>query len=332
MIAESMVALVLSHGGWWYAGDEQLVAARITAREVAEQQGSTELELTLRLGDATIERSIVRPVSLTDSMAWSVEAPNVEVTVALEVGWRLLDGQRGGVIDSGAETVRVVPRETAAKWLRRVADVVDVTVLDPSGELSDGLTAMNVTHRRVKGVDSLTVDDGLVIVAEGALTGASFEQRALLTAASRGLLVLCQRIEGPTMLFGLGLLKKTGRGELRWTASGKAWFGDLSDAGPPVWDLAGLGKPASPSCLAGDFQGSTVLMEREPAEGEHAEAGVFAVDLRSWAGRRIVLWQAPLGPIDHDPRTALLIASAMRHLAKATAPRPARSVPHGVSP
>jgi hypothetical protein len=311
MKAVALLVFIASNQGYWTAGQDQTVTARWVVADPAPPAADLAWELVLgrvKLAGGSIPLAGDKPTAVT------LKAPDVRVRTALQWRYRVVRREGGADLDRGELSVHVFPAELTADWPARVGSRKLVVWDSPDG-LPKPLAAAKVPFSRVSDLDKVLDLPDLILVGRDQLDASPFAQGPLLRLAEAGAGVAVLEQSKPERLAGYELARRERPAGLQFRTAHPLF--DRFDAA----DLASLVAP-----LPGSTDG--VRAVRLPADEPALElawwprevAGavpvpVDALVVAKAVGRgRAVLVQLPLGPVDRDPRSQLLLGNLLSYL------------------
>jgi len=324
MMIATLVAVLLTGQGWWYAGSTQSVQIKAVLPAALDEVQDPRVRVTLKLGEAVLHQSTRPWPEGQADWDWPIEVPEVDQPVRMRVIWSLLGGPGSRVISRGAEDVFVIPRDQVLKPLRELALREALHVVDRDGGFAAALDRLEIKHKRYGRADQLPMRPGLVVVAPDTWRGEPFEQGALRRVRPGGVLVLRQNHEELRQISGVALSRSPGTG-LVHTAGGHVVVTRMSrvlglaemDAGDVLWSASGS-EPWQPGFAVKPVKGigADMLVWQSAAKDPATVERVYALAMQR-DGVPVILFQLPLGSVNHDPRSASVLYSMLTFLSQA---------------
>ncbi|HZK81928.1 MAG TPA: hypothetical protein VFC46_12695, partial [Humisphaera sp.] len=312
----TLLIIVLSHQGYWIAGQPATIALRPAVKgQLAGATLSWELKFDgVRLGAG--KGAIAGGDKPTEI---GLVAPEARVRIALNWHYRLLARDGTTELETGDVPISVFPNDLLDDLASRVGPS-RLIVWDEPGGLPKLLDAAKVPYSRVSGPGQLQIASAdVVLVGQKMLNASPFEQSPLLNLAQSGVSVMIFQQDGPEHLIGYPLARRLVPSALDWRTDHPLLIGlDADDLRSWLATVPRLGAAQLP------LDEPTLVIAGYPPEvaGEQP-APIDAVMLTKSVGKgRIVLCQIPLGDWSTDPRSQILLANAIDYLLTRPQPTP----------
>ena len=243
--------------------------------------------------------------------------PEVRVPTSMKWHYRVQAREGGTTLSEGDKAIHAYPARLLA-GLDRLWKGKAVLVWDAPDGLGPLLAEAGIECKRVASASDLQLASGqLVLVGPDRLEKQLFDQTPLLGLAQAGAGVLIFAQSKVDTLFGFSLVSRRGPASLEWKTEHPLLQGfgaeDLRSLTAGQGDLRAIQLPADAPVLEIGYWPREVPGERPvPIDALLAVQTVGA--------GRIVLCQVPLGQWKTDPRSQILLASALQYLA--TRPEP----------
>jgi len=248
--------------------------------------------------------------------------PTVRVRTALTWTYRLISHDEKKELERGEQTINLFPQDLGLtrvlKQQRRAAG--ELVVVEQQDSLSKRLEHSNALLTRVGDANKLQLlRPRIVLVGPDALLASGFDQAPLLGLANYGASVMIFQQTRCGRLIGYGLAQRELPAKLEWRADHPLLRG-LTAADLDSWFTDG----AAPWAVQLPADEPALEIGYWPSEIPGLEASpIDALLLTKTVGKgRLVFCQLPLGPWDQDPRSQILLTSALDYLQTRPEPTP----------
>lgn len=310
MKAVAFLVLALSNAGYWFGGQENTITIRPNLAVVAPADLTWELQLnSVRLGSGALA---IEPGGKEAILR--ITPPAVRARTTLVWTYRLTSRQDKKELERGEQTVNVFPIDLGLAGVVREQKLTAGALViweehDAVGKLLERAKA-SVT--RVADSSKLQVlQPRVLLVGPDVLGRAGFDQGPLVALAESGVSVLIFQQTRCERLMGYTLARRRSPAQLEWRGDHPLLRGleprDLNSWVAGAADLWAVQLPPDAPALEIGYW-PREAPGREPAP-------IDAVLLtRSVGTGRYVLCQIPLGDWERDPRSQILLMTALDYL------------------
>jgi len=315
MATASLILVLLGNQGYWFGGAEGTITLQWAAGQLGDD---LQVRWELTAGTARLARSSLAWKKEAAQVTLRIQPPTVRVRTALTWSYGVFDSAQKELA-RGQATIHVFPDTLTEGWAKLIADR-RLLVWDKAEGLPKLLAQAKAPHTAVEGAGGLQFGTADAILVGGdQIEGSTFAQSPLLGQARNGASVMIFAQSQPSSLAGYALRERSAKGRLEWRMDHPLLRG-LEAADARSW-LTGAATVRAVQ-LPPDEPAMEIAYWPAEAPGR-APAPLDALLLTKSIGKgRIVLCQIPLGDWRSDPRSQILLGSALDYLLTRPQPTP----------
>lgn len=319
----SLLIVLLSNAGFWFGGQEGVVTLQPSLKGQAPVAADVGWDLMLggvRLGSGTAE---LKPGDAERGTEIRIRPPVVRARTSMRWVYRVTAKDGGAELARGDVPVEVFPENLLDGVARRLTDAkTELVVWDSADGLPALLARAKVPHARVDGPGQLQVRRASAVLVGADVLGESpFAQSPVLRQATAGATVFVFAQDKPSRLMGYELTPRKRDGRVKWRVE-HPLVRDFTER-----DLAALWPAEARALRLPADEAALEVAWWQPEVKAKAEAAPIdaLVVVKKVGEGRVVLCQLPLGDLQRDPRSQLLVANAIDFMLTRAAPTPAPS-------
>jgi len=331
--AAALLIFLLSHQGYWMAGQDQTITVRWVAKE---QMPAADLVWELGLGERTLDGGTVA-MNGDPAATVTVHSPKVRVRSKLRWSYQLVQRDGKKVLESGEMPVFDFPADLTEDWPKRLqndaggaTEVKKLVVWDDADGLPKILEKAKVPFTRVSDLSKVLDRPDMILVGANQIDDSPFSQGPLVGFANAGTSVAVFEQKRPERLMEYPLARRALPADIRFK-TGHPLFDRLSPDDLQSW-VAGTSGELWAVQLPADEPALELAWWAPEALGDQPRPIDALVVTKSTGDGRIVLCQVPLGPWGEDPRSQILLGNLLSYLATRPEPTPPPSQRHQEQP
>jgi hypothetical protein len=327
----ALLIFLFSHQGYWLAGQDQTVTVRWIARDAMP---AADLVWELGIGEVKLAGGSV-PMNADPGAAVTITAPDVRVRTKLRWDYQLVRRDGKKVLDNGEMPIFDFPDDLTQDWPSRLQSGDGRTprkmvVWDDLGSLSKPLEAAKVPFARVRGLTKVLYRPDMILVAADQIDDRAFSEGPLANFAAAGSSVAVFEQKQPQRLAGYLLARRERPADIQFKLE-HPLFDRLTPGDLRSWVAGSSGAlwavqlpPDSPTLELAWWAPESPVDRPRPIDA--------LIVTRTIGAGRLVLCQAPLGPMDKDPRSQIFLGDLLSYLATRPQPTPSFSERHPEPP
>jgi hypothetical protein len=311
--AVTLLIVLLSNQGYWLSNQTRTVSVQWSPKAAMPE---SDLLWELMVGPVPLASGKAAVPADGSAAQVAIKCPEVRVRTNVRWAYRLQERATGKELERGEKLLQLFPADLTHGWAGVLRDK-RLTVCDAPDRLPRLLEAAKVPFHRADDASRIDQAD-VILIGEDQLDDSTFGQAALVGLAEAGSSVMIFRQQKTAQLGGYPLAPRPMPLKLAWKLD-HPLYALLSEA--DLHSLLARQDVFVPAVqLPADEPALELAYWPRETPGTKPAPIEAACIVKSVGTGRIVLFQLPLGDLQQDPRSQMLVGNAIGYLL--TPPQP----------